>query len=110
MKLSNSLVILALLGIGITVGLTACRDTAEPNVPIAPQQIKSMSELPPTSQRFMVEFAGTFRDDAAYDNKRRIYILTDKKTNRQYLGVSGVGISEIGATSDGDGNQIKHEK
>lgn len=110
MKLSNALVTLALLGIGITVGLTACNKTAEPSVPIAPQQLIKASDLPPTSQRFGVEFAGTFQDDTAYENKRRIYILTDKKTNRQYLGVSGVGISEIGATSDGEGNQTKHEK
>lgn len=43
-------------------------------------------------QRIMV-----FEDDLAYGGKRGIYIIKDHATNKEFIGVSGIGISAIGA-------------
>lgn len=61
------------------------------------------------NDRFEVKLVQVFRDDLAYGYLRGIYILKDKKSGKEYLGISGVGISEIGTHSDGD-DTIKHEK
>lgn len=45
--------------------------------------------------RFRVERAAVFEDSLAYNNRRGIYILTDKKTERTYIGISGVGVTEM---------------
>ena len=36
-------------------------------------------------------------DDTAYGNTRSVYIITDKETGQQWIGVSGVGVSERGS-------------
>lgn len=36
-------------------------------------------------------------DDTAYDHRRSVYIITDKETGQQWIGVSGVGVSERGS-------------
>lgn len=55
-------------------------------------------ELPPVAgvegPRFQVETQGKFW--AGYDNNvREILIITDTKTGEQYLGITGVGISDL---------------
>jgi hypothetical protein len=51
---------------------------------------------PSTGSRFEVRRVGVFKDDAAYNEVRGIYILTDRETGKEYVGVSGIGISELG--------------
>jgi len=36
-----------------------------------------------------------FRDALAYDNWRGVYLIQDKQTGQEYIGISGIGISEI---------------
>ena len=48
-----------------------------------------------TSSRFKLVDESTVNDERAYNGKRTIYILTDKATGREYIGVSGIGISEL---------------
>lgn len=45
--------------------------------------------------RVQVELIGQFRDDLAYYSKRGIYVITDRKTGAEYIGISGVGITEV---------------
>lgn len=59
--------------------------------------------------RFSVTRIGTFLDELAYGNKRGIYILHDNKTGKDYVGISGIGISELGSHSDGD-DTVKDER
>lgn len=47
--------------------------------------------------RFAVQRVGVFSDDLAYGNRRGIYLITDSETGAQFVGVSGVGISELGS-------------
>ena len=56
-----------------------------------------------TAGRFSVQRVGVFRDTLAYENQRGIYLIRDTKTEREYIGVSGIGISEIGSHTEGSG-------
>ena len=51
--------------------------------------------------RFTVSRVGVFEDEIAYDNIRGIYIIVDTKTGEQFVGVSGIGISELGSHRSG---------
>lgn len=51
--------------------------------------------------RFKVERVGLFKDDLAYDGHRGIYIITDTKTGQELVGLSGIGISELGSHKSG---------
>jgi hypothetical protein len=47
--------------------------------------------------RIQVELIGRFRDSLAYSSTRGIYVITDHKTGSEYIGISGVGITEVGS-------------
>lgn len=48
-------------------------------------------------QRFELKKVQTFEDNDAYRNIRNIYILTDNDTKKEYIGISGIGITEQGS-------------
>lgn len=54
-----------------------------------------------TTDRFRVELVQVLQDSIAYDDKRGVYVITDTATGKEYLGVSGVGISELGSHNTG---------
>lgn len=54
-----------------------------------------------STERFKIERVGVFKDNLAYDDRRGIYVITDTDTNQQFIGVSGVGISELAAHQSG---------
>ncbi len=47
--------------------------------------------------RFKLALQGSVNDPDAYGQKRGVYILTDTATGKEYVGVSGIGISELGS-------------
>lgn len=51
--------------------------------------------------RFEIIRESTFKDDLSYSGWRGIYLIYDKETKKQYLGVSGIGVSEIGSHLSG---------
>ena len=53
------------------------------------------------TERISVTRVGVFRDDTAYNSRRSVYVIIDNKTGKEYIGVSGVGISETGSHSTG---------
>lgn len=53
------------------------------------------------SARISVTRIGIIEDSLAYSSRRGIYIITDTKTGKEYVGVSGIGISELGSHSAG---------
>lgn len=66
-----------------------------------PVVIKLNKDIPAEfGNRFQIKITSEFRDDYAYDGRRRIYILTDTKTGHEYVGISGVGISELNSHQD----------
>lgn len=48
-------------------------------------------------QRVEVTRVGVFKDEIAYNDVRGVYVIRDKKTGREFIGVSGVGIAETGS-------------
>lgn len=69
--------------------LAGCRPDADTTLGVSPQS------------RIRVTRIGVFEDGIAYENRRGIYLITDTKTGKEYLGVSGIGISELGEHSIG---------
>lgn len=49
------------------------------------------------TDRFQVVRVSTFEDRLAYGNVRGIYVIRDSVTGKEYVGISGVGISELGS-------------
>lgn len=47
--------------------------------------------------RININQIGIFRDELAYGYIRGIYIINDQKTGKEFIGISGIGISEIGS-------------
>lgn len=51
--------------------------------------------------RFIVSRVQIIRDDLAYDSKRGVYIIKDTVTGKEFVGLSGVGIAELGSHRSG---------
>ena len=70
----------------------------------SPEPDTALTIAPPNQgTRFTVERVGVIEDDLAYNNRRGIYVLTDRQTDKQYVGMSGVGISELGSHAQSNG-------
>jgi len=50
-----------------------------------------------TNGRVKVERIAVIPDDLAYGDRRGVYVITDSVTGAQFIGVSGVGITEVGS-------------
>ena len=74
------------------VMLAGC--TPEPTMPMSksPDAIAATDDV-----RVEVVRLGVFADDIAYNGRRGVYLIRDKKTGQELIGVSGVGITETSA-------------
>lgn len=82
--------------------LVACGP--EPDMPMSKQWRQSKEAQPaPVADNSRIEVTriGVFADDLAYGSRRGVYIIRDRETGREFLGVSGVGVSELGSHSAG---------
>lgn len=59
--------------------------------------------------RISVTYLGKFYDKLAYEDVRGIYIIRDSETGKEFVGISGIGISELGSHASGD-DTIKDER
>lgn len=87
------------LSVGVFALLAGCQPSADSMQP------SSSMNIPIASDRFEVTRVQKFTDELAYEDERGIYIITDRKTGREFLGVSGIGISELGSHSSGKATQ-----
>ena len=55
------------------------------------------SRLSSDADRIKVTKMSEFRDNLAYDNWRGVYLIQDQQTGKEYIGISGIGISEVGS-------------
>ncbi|NTE96736.1 hypothetical protein [Agrobacterium tumefaciens] len=76
--------------------LAGCEHSDDYKQTIRPEQITYKN-----SNRFKVERVGVFADGLAYQSQRGIYLITDTETNQEFVGVSGVGISELASHQSG---------
>lgn len=86
-------VIVAVLALFTLVG---CSDPRPYEQVVTVNRVPS-AELP----RVNVEIIGRFTDPLAYRDVRGIYVVTDRKTGKEYIGISGVGITEAGTSTVG---------
>jgi len=71
--------------------LSACDNAPEP----AKSTMAVSSQLSSDAERIKVTKMSEFRDTLAYDNWRGVYLIQDKHTGQEYIGISGIGISEV---------------
>lgn len=62
------------------------------------------------SVRFKVRQVQQVEDPIAYNARRGVYIITDTETGVEYIGVSGIGISELGSHAAGKGHMRSDER
>lgn len=89
--------------------LAACDMSPEAQADRAAARAASALVLQQNAKRFTVTRVDVFKDSIAYGEKRGVYVITDNKTGKEYVGVSGVGISETGAHSSGK-TQVSDER
>lgn len=51
--------------------------------------------------RVRVERIASFRDELAYGGIRGVFLITDKESGSKFIGISGIGISELGSHQSG---------
>ena len=94
----NSLLMLALA----TAALSACGPREEsPEVRRTPSVSEPQATSPAPAARFSLVLVQNFRDSGAYNGYRSVYVLKDSTTGQEFVGVSGIGISELGAHQSG---------
>lgn len=73
--------------------LSACDSGPEP----AKSTMVVSSQLSSDADRIRVTKMSEFRDELAYGSWRGVYLIQDKQTGKEYIGISGIGISEVGS-------------
>lgn len=96
---------LLLAGIFLATAPDGCEPPPSP--PIVQLEVPSPVEV--VGNRIRVTKIATFSDTTAYDNERAIYIIHDAETGKEFVGISGIGISELGSHTSGD-DRVKDER
>lgn len=95
------MIVAAIIGVLAAVLIPKLADKLEraKHEPTAPAEVPLAKGVvaDPDATRFQVRRVATFDDDKSYTGNRSIYLLTDTKTGQQFVGVSGIGISELGS-------------
>lgn len=87
------------------LGLSSC----EPQAPDKAVEVYGVPRQQTEGARFVVERHGMFR--AGFDNNNReILIITDTETKKKYLGITGVGVTEMRTESDGNNGTVTRER
>lgn len=95
----KKLILLAALALaGCDFGSTRVDSEARQNMPVN------------VNDRVQVVKIQEFKDGLAYDGLRGIYVITDKDTGKEYIGVSGIGITETGRHGCGKGCSREDER
>lgn len=68
--------------------------------PDTPMEIQA----PQAAGRVSVTRIGVIKDDLAYGKRRGIYLIRDSETEAEFIGISGIGISELGEHSVRNGS------
>lgn len=79
----------------LTLGLAGCGP--EPDMPMRQRLTAPDAVQPLEQQRIQITRIGVFRDELAYNSRRGVYVITDAKSGKEYIGISGIGIQETGS-------------
>lgn len=94
-----------LMIVALALGLAGCGPEPTMGMGVTSTVPNSWESNP----RFSVSRVGVFKDDIAYDGRRGVYVMIDNKTGQEFVGVSGIGISELGSHSAGK-SMIRDER
>lgn len=61
------------------------------------------------SSRVSVVRIGVFKDETTYNGERGIYLIKDTKNNKEFIGISGIGISNTYGISKPMGKSLTTE-
>jgi len=81
----------------VLVTLSLCSCSSQPAAPTIPVQESTLA----TDGRITVKRVATFRDRFAFNGEREILIITDTKTGKEFIGISGVGVTETREVVEG---------
>jgi hypothetical protein len=86
------------LATGALVGaiLMACGCGQQADQSVVVSGVQSPIQVQKTN-RVIVERISVIYDDIAYRSARGVYIIKDLQTGKEYFGISGIGISELGS-------------
>jgi len=98
-------VIIALLAAMVIPTIKKIRGGSTDTPPVA-----TVLERTDGEDRFTLVRVSEFRDSFAYDNRRAVYVVTDKQTGAQFVGVSGIEITEIARHSTGKNTSVEDER
>lgn len=101
LRLLSPMVIGALLAIAVMT-LTGCD--------YQPRTTATTLPVQEGEARFEIIRVADYYDDFAYENRRGVYIVRDRETGREFVGVSGIGITEIGDHDDGNDGRVEDER
>lgn len=73
----------------------------DPNMAMREQVYNAPDVKIQPQQRVEVNRIGVFTDNLAYGNRRGVYVIKDTLTGKEFIGISGVGITETGSHSAG---------
>jgi hypothetical protein len=83
----------------LAVGVVSCNEQPE-QAPDAKREVFDVPKQQVEGERFTVVSHGRFK--AGFENNvREILIITDTQTKRAYLGITGVGVTELRTEKEG---------
>jgi hypothetical protein len=75
-----------------------------------PETTQPMREQIADQGEVQVVRVGVFEDALAYSNRRGIYRIKDNKNGKEYLGISGIGVVEVGQHNCGKNCTARDER
>lgn len=76
---------------------SGCESASSKYPSVSGQVYKEEPKIISNTSEFDLVKKQSFFDDDAYSQVRSVYVLKDKTTGKEYIGVSGIGISERGS-------------
>lgn len=92
------------MAIATAVVLSACGPDPDTDMTIETPNSRAMQ-----TGRVQVTRVGVLNDSLAYGDRRGIYVIKDLETGKEFIGISGIGISETGSHSNGK-SSIRDER
>lgn len=84
----------------LSLCLASCEQPSDTDTPLNTERPPSKDEC-----RVQVTRIGVFKDTLAYNQRRGIYLIRDTTTGAEFIGVSGIGITELGSHTERVGKQ-----
>ena len=80
---------------------SGCESASSKYPSVSGQVYKEEPKIISNTSEFDLVKKQSFFDDDAYSQVRSVYVLKDKTTGKEYIGISGIGISERGSHISG---------